>query len=179
MTVERYLHLIAGNFVIFVFRSIASCLALGRADAKRIRDLFEAGLVVISDVPTAEVQLAEFRQQQIHAEGDVVMARAALNTTLGFSVNVPQRVPKGEREARSRDITRRIRPPLQEIAAWGARMKIAKVPPQDHLCCKRSSPKSTAPITHARSRARARSANSSRRVTRHAPCPVLVFPSRG
>jgi len=65
---------------------------MAEADAKRIRDLFEAGLVVVSDVLAAEVQLAEFRQQQIQAEGDVVTARAALNTVLGLPVNAPQRV---------------------------------------------------------------------------------------
>ncbi len=65
---------------------------MAEADVKRIRDLFEAGLVVVSDVLAAEVQLAEFRQQQIQAEGEVVTARAALNTALGLPVNVPRRV---------------------------------------------------------------------------------------
>jgi outer membrane protein TolC len=65
---------------------------MAEADAKRIRDMFEAGLVVVSDVLAAEVQLAEFRQQQIQAEGDVVTARAALNVALGLPVDAPQRV---------------------------------------------------------------------------------------
>ena len=39
-------------------------------------------------------------------------------------------MPKGERQAQSHDIARRVRQPLQEIAArYGARMKIAEVPP--------------------------------------------------
>ncbi|MCS6817195.1 MAG: efflux RND transporter permease subunit [Blastocatellia bacterium] len=39
-------------------------------------------------------------------------------------------MPKGEREAQSHDIARRVRPPIQEIAArYGARVKIAEVPP--------------------------------------------------
>ncbi|GBC78174.1 Multidrug resistance protein MdtB [bacterium HR08] len=38
--------------------------------------------------------------------------------------------PKGERKAQSHDIARRVRPPIQEIAArYGARVKIAEVPP--------------------------------------------------
>jgi len=39
-------------------------------------------------------------------------------------------MPKGERQAQSHDIARRVRPPIQEIAArYGARVKIAEVPP--------------------------------------------------
>lgn len=62
------------------------------ADVKRIRDLFETGLVVQSDLLAAEVQLAEFHQQQIQAAGDVVIAEAALNTALGLPVNTPHRI---------------------------------------------------------------------------------------
>ncbi|GBC78176.1 Outer membrane efflux protein BepC [bacterium HR08] len=65
---------------------------MAEADLTRIRDMFEAGLVVVSDVLAAEVQAAEFRQQQIQAEGEVVIARAALNTALGLPVDAPQRV---------------------------------------------------------------------------------------
>lgn len=39
-------------------------------------------------------------------------------------------MPKGERQAQSHDIARRVRPPVQAIAArYGARVKIAEVPP--------------------------------------------------
>jgi outer membrane protein TolC len=62
------------------------------ADVKRIRDLFETGLVVQSDLLAAEVQLAEFHQQQIQAAGDVVVAHAALNTALGLPVSTPQKI---------------------------------------------------------------------------------------
>jgi outer membrane protein TolC len=62
------------------------------ADVKRIRDMYETGLVVHSDLLAAEVQLAEFHQQQIQAAGDVVVADAALNTVLGLPVTTPQPV---------------------------------------------------------------------------------------
>lgn len=62
------------------------------ADVKRIRDLYETGVVVQSDLLAAEVQLAEFRQQQIAAAGDIVVAHAALNTAIGLPVNTPHRV---------------------------------------------------------------------------------------
>ena len=62
------------------------------ADVKRTGDLVDAGLVVQSDQLSAEVQLAEFRQQQIQAEGDLVTAQAALNTALGIAIDTPQKV---------------------------------------------------------------------------------------
>lgn len=62
------------------------------ADVKRIGDLVDAGVVVQSDSLSAEVQLAEFRQQQIQAEGDLVIAQFALNTVLGVAVDAPQKV---------------------------------------------------------------------------------------
>ena len=65
---------------------------MAEADVKRIRDMFEAGTVVASDLLASEVQLAEFRQQQIQAEGDNVIARAALNTALGVAIDTPQKI---------------------------------------------------------------------------------------
>lgn len=65
---------------------------LAEADVKRSRDMFDTGIVVQSDLLAAEVQLAEFRQQQIQSEGDVTIAQAALNTALGLAVDTPQKV---------------------------------------------------------------------------------------
>jgi outer membrane protein TolC len=62
------------------------------AEVKRITDLVDEGLVVQSDALSAEVQQAEFLQQQIHAEGELLVAQAALNTVLGVAVDTPQRV---------------------------------------------------------------------------------------
>lgn len=64
----------------------------GESDVKRIRDLVDTGIVVQSDLLSAEVQLAEFRQQSIQAEGDLVTAQAALNTVLAVSVDASQKV---------------------------------------------------------------------------------------
>jgi outer membrane protein len=65
------------------------------ADVKRARDIFESGLVVQSDLLAAEVQLSEFRQQQIQAKGDLITALAALNTAMGLPVDSPQQ-PLGQ-----------------------------------------------------------------------------------
>jgi outer membrane protein len=70
------------------------------SDVKRARDIFESGLVVQSDLLAAEVQLSEFRQQQIQAKGDLVTAMAALNTAMGLPVERPQQ-PLGELVERS------------------------------------------------------------------------------
>jgi len=67
-------------------------VTMAESDVKRSRDRFQNGLVVESDLLAAEVQLAEFRQQRIDAEGDVAVAYAALNTVLGISDDTPQKV---------------------------------------------------------------------------------------
>jgi outer membrane protein TolC len=54
------------------------------ADVTRIRARFDAGLVVQSDLMAAQVQLAEFEQQRIEADSEVVTAGAALNLALGL-----------------------------------------------------------------------------------------------
>jgi outer membrane protein TolC len=53
------------------------------SDIQRARDRFDAGLAVQSDVLAAQVQLAEFKQQRIQAEGDAATALAALNISMG------------------------------------------------------------------------------------------------
>jgi len=65
---------------------------MAESDMKRIQDRFKSGLAVESDLLAAEVQLAEFRQQQIDSEGDVAIAYAALNTVLGLPVETLQKV---------------------------------------------------------------------------------------
>jgi outer membrane protein TolC len=67
-------------------------VTMAEADSKRIRDMYDTGLVVKSDLLATEVQAAEFRQQQIQGEGDLVTAYAALNTAMGLPVDTPQRV---------------------------------------------------------------------------------------
>ena len=65
---------------------------MAESDLKRTRDRFQSGLVVESDLLAGEVQLAEFRQQLIDAEGDVAVAYAALNTVLSLPVDTAQKV---------------------------------------------------------------------------------------
>jgi outer membrane protein len=65
---------------------------MAESDVKRTRDKFKSGLVVESDLLAVEVQLAEFHQQLIDAEGDVAIAYAALNTVMGLPVDTPQKV---------------------------------------------------------------------------------------
>jgi outer membrane protein TolC len=68
------------------------------ADLKRIKDRFETGFVVRSDLLAAEVQLAEFRQQKIQFTGELATAQAALNTALGLPLNSPHTIPDQLRE---------------------------------------------------------------------------------
>ena len=65
---------------------------MAESDRRRVDDLFRAGMVVQSDLLSAEVQLSEFRQQQIQASGDIVTAHAFLNTVLGTPVQTIQRI---------------------------------------------------------------------------------------
>ncbi len=65
---------------------------LAEADIKLSRDRVEAGTSVVSDLLAAEVQLAEAKQQQIQAAGDLLTAQAALNTALGIAIETPQQV---------------------------------------------------------------------------------------
>ncbi len=65
---------------------------MAESDMKRVRDRFQNGLVVESDLLAAEVQVGEFRQQQIDSAGDVAIAYASLNTVLGLPVDTFQRV---------------------------------------------------------------------------------------
>lgn len=67
-------------------------IKMASADVKRSRDRVEAGVAVTSDLLSAEVQLAEFQQQKIQAEGEIITAVAALNTALGLPINTPQNV---------------------------------------------------------------------------------------
>ena len=62
-------------------------IQIGTADLKRIKDKFETGFVVRSDLLAAEVQVSEFRQQKIQAIGELAIAQGALNTALGLPVN--------------------------------------------------------------------------------------------
>lgn len=88
-TMSRYYGLV----VAMARRNVAAEAArAAEADAKAMRDKFAQGLLVESDALAAEVQLADFQQQEISAEGDVATARAALNVTLGRPFDAPLEV---------------------------------------------------------------------------------------
>jgi len=73
------------------------------ADVKRIRDFYEQGTVVASELLSMEVQLADLRQQQIQAAGDLAAAHAALNAVLGDTTGVDHQ-PTGQLEDRRFEI---------------------------------------------------------------------------
>ena len=70
----------------------AEAVKTAEAEVRRIRNFYQAGLVVQSDLLAAEVQLSEFRQQEIQAAGEVITTYAALNTALGLPIHTPQKV---------------------------------------------------------------------------------------
>jgi outer membrane protein len=70
----------------------ADAVKMAEAEVRRIRNFFETGIMVQSDLLAAEVQLAEFRQQEIQAAGEVNTTYAALNTSLGLPIHTPQKV---------------------------------------------------------------------------------------
>lgn len=70
----------------------AQAVQTAEAELERIGNLVEQGLLVSSDRLATQVQLAEFRQQLIRAEGESATAVAALNTALGQPVDTPLRV---------------------------------------------------------------------------------------
>jgi outer membrane protein len=58
-------------------------VATAEAQVSRMRDSYETGLIVQSDLLSGEVQLADFRQRQIDAAGQYRIAHAGLDTVLG------------------------------------------------------------------------------------------------
>ena len=67
----------------------ADAVRAAEAAAKTARDKAEQGLVVESDRLAAEVQAAQFRQQEIEAAGDAEIARAVLAMTLQRPITEP------------------------------------------------------------------------------------------
>jgi outer membrane protein len=70
------------------------------SDLKRAQDRFDAGLAVQSDVLAASVQLAEFKQVQIQAGGNLLTASVVLNVSIGFPLQASHRFT-GELEMKS------------------------------------------------------------------------------
>lgn len=59
------------------------------SNVQRVRNRLRAGLVVDSDLLSAQVELSHLRKQQIQAQGDIVAAEAGLNTWVGLPLDVP------------------------------------------------------------------------------------------
>lgn len=67
----------------------AEAVRTAKAEVDSIQSKVEQGLAVRSDLLAMEVQLADFRQQQVQAEGDEQTALAALNSVLSVPVGTP------------------------------------------------------------------------------------------
>jgi outer membrane protein TolC len=70
-------------------------LETARAHVEWVRDLWQGGLVVESDVLQAEVRVSEVEELAIRAESGVEIARAALNLALGRDLATPVALPAG------------------------------------------------------------------------------------
>jgi outer membrane protein TolC len=62
------------------------------AELKRMKDRFQTGAVVESELLAMQVQLADFRQRQIQAGGNVAVAYAALCSAMGIPIGSPVRL---------------------------------------------------------------------------------------
>lgn len=69
-------------------------LATAGAHVRLIRDLYEGGLVVESDLLLAQVRESEVREEVIRAESGVEVSRAALNLVLGRDLGTPIVLPE-------------------------------------------------------------------------------------
>lgn len=69
-------------------------LATAEAHVKLIRDLYQGGLVVESDLLLAQVRESEVREVVIRAESGVEVAGAALNLVLGRDLATPFSLPQ-------------------------------------------------------------------------------------
>jgi outer membrane protein TolC len=71
---------------------VAESIGLVERQLQIARDFYEQGLVARNDVLTAEVQLADRRQQAIQAENNVQLARATINRLMSLDVGEPTRI---------------------------------------------------------------------------------------
>jgi outer membrane protein TolC len=67
-------------------------LAAVEAELASIQSRYDQGMMVKSDLLAMQVQVADFRQQLVQAEGDVRTARAALNTVLAVPIETDQSI---------------------------------------------------------------------------------------
>jgi outer membrane protein len=90
-----------GLLVAEMRREVASeAVRAAEEDVESIRARVEEGVAVTSDLLAMEVQLAEFRQQFVQAEGDERTALAALNTVLALPIDTPHKLADGLEDRR-------------------------------------------------------------------------------
>lgn len=113
--VERYTGAVVSRRVVDVRRA---ALEAARESVRLTRDRFETGLVVESDLLQAQVLESEARSALARAEGDVEVARAALNLEMGRPLDAPVRLPE--------DLPRppeEALPPLPDLVAEAERRR--------------------------------------------------------
>lgn len=93
------------------YAAAAQQVAAAESDVSAIRDRFETGLIVQSDLLGAEVQLADFRTRMIGAAGEREAARAALFAAVGMPIDAD--VPIAGRL----DLPDQSVPPLEDLVA--------------------------------------------------------------
>lgn len=102
---------------------VRSAIQAAEANRDLARIRFEAGLVVESDVLSADVRLARLKEQEITAQNQVVLAKAALNEVMGFPLDEPfevvdrliQRPARSERLAELEGLALERRPDYQKL----------------------------------------------------------------
>lgn len=67
-------------------------VATASAELDNVTARVEEGLAVTSDQLAMQVQVADFRQQLVQAEGDLVTARATLNSLLSLPLETPHQI---------------------------------------------------------------------------------------
>lgn len=68
---------------------VRSAIQAAEANLNLARARFEAGLVVESDVLSADVRLASLKEQEIIAQNQLILAQAALNDVMGLPLDEP------------------------------------------------------------------------------------------
>lgn len=67
-------------------RILDKALELSESEVKRLGDLHESGQIVASDLLAMKVQLADYKQKSIQAQGDIQNAFAELNIVMGLDI---------------------------------------------------------------------------------------------
>ena len=113
-------------------------LATAEAHVRLVGDLHRGGLVVESDVLSAQVRTAEVREMVIRAESEIWISHAALNLAMGRDQATPIRLPENlelndspelnldQLIARARDQRPDLRAAEHLLAAAGSRVAMAQ-----------------------------------------------------